>query len=171
MADEATAATHKSLSISFPVWVCVRKDNPDSLMGGTITGGVPFVFMALRVFWWVTFPFGRQIIPFNPEETRLPLGEITCHAFAMAKFKSLPDLYRFPGFVPLPQVRGLFADPLAVVITLQRRRKKRSAVSAAKSIAAITTSAHDRFAIFPVATNASILPFSCAGSLAHGVLA
>ncbi len=42
----------------------------------------------------------------------------------MAIFKLLHDLYRFPGFVPLAQVRGLFGDPHAVVITLRRRRKK-----------------------------------------------
>jgi hypothetical protein len=49
----------------------------------------------------------------------------------MAKLKRLLDIYRFPGFVPRPKVRGIFGDPLAVVITLQRRRKKRSAGSAA----------------------------------------
>jgi hypothetical protein len=43
----------------------------------------------------------------------------------MAKFKQLQDLYRFPGFVPQPTIRGIFGDPLAVVITLRRRRKKR----------------------------------------------
>jgi hypothetical protein len=87
----------------------------------------------------------------------------------MAKFKSLHDLYRFPGFVPLPRVRGRFGDPLAVVITLQRRRKKRAAASAARSITAITTSGPDGSAISPVATSASIWPFTCAGSIAHGV--
>ena len=29
----------------------------------------------------------------------------------MAKFKLLHDLYRFPGFVPLPRIRGVFGDP------------------------------------------------------------
>jgi transposase len=42
----------------------------------------------------------------------------------MATIKRLRDLYGFPGFVPLPRIRGIFADPLAVVITLQRRREK-----------------------------------------------
>ena len=89
----------------------------------------------------------------------------------MAKFKTLPDLYRFPGFVPLPRVRGLFGDPLAVVITLQRRRKKRAAESAATSITAITTNGDGASAIFPVGTSASISLFSCAGSIAPGVAA
>ena len=42
----------------------------------------------------------------------------------MAIFKLLHDLYRFPGFVPLAQVRGLFGDPHAVVITLRAPPKK-----------------------------------------------
>jgi hypothetical protein len=87
----------------------------------------------------------------------------------MAKFKLLHDLYRFPGFVPLPQVRGFFGDSRAVVITLQRRRKKHAAASAARSITAITTSAPDGSAISPVATNASISPFPFAESNVHGV--
>jgi hypothetical protein len=89
----------------------------------------------------------------------------------MAKFKLLHDLYRFPGFVPLPRVQGIFGDPLAVVITLQRRRKKHSVASAAKPIAAITTSGHGGFAIFPAATNVSISPSLCAGSRVHGARA
>jgi len=40
----------------------------------------------------------------------------------MGKIKRLVDVYRFPGLVPLAQVRGLFRDPYAVVITLRRRR-------------------------------------------------
>ena len=87
----------------------------------------------------------------------------------MAKVKLLHDLYRFPGFVPLPGVRGVFGDPLAVVITLRRRRKKRAAASAAKSITAITTSGPGGSAISPVATNVSISPFTSAGCGAHGV--
>jgi hypothetical protein len=89
----------------------------------------------------------------------------------MAKFKLLHDLYRFPGFVPLPRVRGVFGDPLAVVITLQRRRKKRSAASAARSIAATTTSGADACAISPAGTDGSISTSSCAGSGARGVVA
>jgi hypothetical protein len=71
--------------------------------------------------------------------------------------------------VPLPRVRGRFGDPHAVVITLQRQRKKRAAASAARSIPAITTSDPDGSAITPVATSASILLSASAGSSAHGV--
>jgi hypothetical protein len=88
----------------------------------------------------------------------------------MAKFKLLHDLYRFPGFVPLPKVCGVFGDPLAVVITLNRRRKKRSAASAARYIAATTTSGDDACEISPVGTNGSISTFFCAGSSARVVV-
>ena len=52
------------------------------------------------------------------------------HDFAMAtsrKRKRLLDAYRFPGFRPLEEVRGVFGDPKARVIILVRRSKKRSA--------------------------------------------
>jgi len=87
----------------------------------------------------------------------------------MAKFKLLHDLYRFPGFVPLPRVRGVFGDPWAVEITLQRRRKKRFVVSVAKAIAATMTSGPDASAISPVGTNGSIWPSCSAGSSVPGV--
>lgn len=87
----------------------------------------------------------------------------------MAKFKLLHDLYRFPGFVPLPRVRGRFGDPLAVVITLQRRRKKRCAASVAKSMVLTTTSGPAEFATSRVATSASICSSNFVGSAVRGV--
>jgi hypothetical protein len=87
-----------------------------------------------------------------------------CHAFAMAKFKRLYDLYRFPGFVPQLTIRGVFGDPHAVVITLRRRRKKRFATSAAKHLGLATTSGFGASEISVVATSVSISSTSCAGS-------
>ena len=89
----------------------------------------------------------------------------------MAIFKLLQDLYRFPGFVPLPIVHGIFGDPVAVVITLQRRRKKRSAACAAGCFAAITTSGGDAFAISLAETSGFISSFFCVGSSARSVAA
>jgi len=86
----------------------------------------------------------------------------------MAKFKLLQDLYRFPGFVPLPHLRGVFGEPGAVLLTLRRRRKKRCVASAVRRIAATTTSDHGESAISPVATNASTLFSLSAGSSARG---
>jgi hypothetical protein len=130
---------------------------------------ITYNIMALRVLWWVTSGLGRQRTPVISGENALLLGEKTCHASAMATFKFLHDLYRFPGFVPVPRVRGLFGDSHAVVITLRRRRKKRAAVSVARNITAITTSGPDGSAICPVATSACISRFSNVGSIAHSV--
>jgi hypothetical protein len=82
----------------------------------------------------------------------------------MAKFNLLQDLYRFPGFLPVARVRGIFGDPHAVVITLKRRRKKQPVVSVVKSMAPTTTSDHVGFAISRVATNASTSSSHFAGS-------
>jgi hypothetical protein len=87
----------------------------------------------------------------------------------MAKFKQLRDLYRFPGFVPQPRIRGIFGDPLAVVITLRRRRKKRFAEPVGTSIGPTTTSGPDVPGISPVATSVSTSLTSCAGSSVRGV--
>jgi hypothetical protein len=87
----------------------------------------------------------------------------------MAKFKQLYDLYRFPGFVPQPSIRGIFGDPLAVVITLCRRRKKRFAVAAGKCIGPTTTRGLDVPGISPVATSVSTSLTPCAGSSVRGV--
>jgi len=51
----------------------------------------------------------------------------------MHKYKRLWDAYRFAGFRPSPTVRGIFGDPKARVIRLQRRGKKRDVVSVATS--------------------------------------
>jgi hypothetical protein len=49
----------------------------------------------------------------------------------MAKPKrQLRDAYRFPGFVPLAEVYGVFGDPMQRVVPLRRRAKKQSVVNA-----------------------------------------
>lgn len=73
----------------------------------------------------------------------------------MAAFKHLADIYRFPGFVPLATVKGVFGDPQAVVISLHRRQKKRSVASADWPTSATTTNGLAKSAICPVATDES----------------
>jgi len=63
-----------------------------------------------------------------------------------SKRKRLLDAYRFPGFRPLEQVRGVFGDPQARVITLVRRSKKRSAVRVVGCIEGGTIAEHVRYA-------------------------
>ena len=89
----------------------------------------------------------------------------------MGKLRRLQDIYRFPGFVPLAGVRGIFGDPWAVVITLRRRRKKRAAGSAGPRIAASTINGRAACATSPVATGGSISSSRFAGSIALGAAA
>jgi hypothetical protein len=89
----------------------------------------------------------------------------------MAKFKLLHDLYRFPGFVPLPRIRGIFGEAAAVLVALRRRRKKRCVASVARPTGAITTSGRAGSATSPAATNASTSTSNSAGSIARGAAA
>ena len=61
----------------------------------------------------------------------------------MAIFTRLRDLYSFPGFVPAATIRGVFGDPYAVVIVLQRRRKKHAVACATPAIDSSTIKSHD----------------------------
>jgi hypothetical protein len=89
----------------------------------------------------------------------------------MAIFKRLGDLYRFPGFVPQFGIRGVFGDPLAVVITMVRRRKKRPAAPADISAGRTTTNALGMPATSPAATSGSTWATLCAVSNVRGVAA
>src|SRR3989442_13461884 len=53
--------------------------------------------------------------------------------------RRLVDAYAFRGFRPGARVRGSFGDPLARIVTLARRAKKRAAGLAERCIAASTT--------------------------------
>jgi maltooligosyltrehalose synthase len=77
--------------------------------------------------------------------------------------RRLWDEYAFPGFRPLPTVRGVFGDPKARVITFQRRSKKRAAVVVDERTRAGTTDGRGTFAICRVATRASFWRSMCVG--------
>lgn len=57
----------------------------------------------------------------------------------MEKKRQLLDEYRFPGFRPRSDVHGVFGDPKARVIRLERKQKKRSVDVVGKYTEAITT--------------------------------
>jgi hypothetical protein len=82
--------------------------------------------------------------------------------------RQLRDLYRFPGFTPLATLHGIFGDSWAVVLTLQRREKKRSAVAAGKRGRPFTINDHAEYAISLAAIGASISTSSFAASSALG---
>jgi hypothetical protein len=88
----------------------------------------------------------------------------------MPTTRQLRDLYRFPGFVPLATVHGIFGDSWAVVLTLQRREKKRSVAVADRFREPSTISGLGRCAIILAATDASISTSSFAVSSARGAV-
>ncbi len=70
----------------------------------------------------------------------------------MRKPLYLRDAYRFPGFRPGPTVVGIFGDPKARVIRLDRRGKKRRVENAGAFTAAGTTGRYVGSATFPAGT-------------------
>ena len=81
------------------------------------------------------------------------------------KKKTLYDTYRFPGFTPTRELHGRFGDRWARIIRLNRRSKKRFAGPAVQFIAAGTTGAPVRSAIFRVAITGSISKWISAASI------
>lgn len=82
----------------------------------------------------------------------------------MKKAKRLTDAYRFPGFIPQQIVVGVFGDPKARVIKLNRIEKKRIAQNAERSIGVFMTVRCAMFAIFRAATQGSILSWRSVAS-------
>jgi hypothetical protein len=64
-----------------------------------------------------------------------------------SKKRRLRDAYRFPGFRAVDDLRGVFGDPYARVVTLVRRSKKRRAVRVDDSSPAGTIEGSDVFEI------------------------
>jgi hypothetical protein len=89
----------------------------------------------------------------------------------MSKTRQLRDVYRFPGFEPLSSLHGVFGDPYAVVVTLRRRRKKRSVDPAARRSPSFTISDLAESVICRAATNASSSPSRSGASCAGGAAA
>lgn len=75
----------------------------------------------------------------------------------MKKKKRLWDTYRFPGYKPSPTVVGVFGDPQALVITLERRGKKQHVASVEPYTGATMTGRDAESGISPVETSASTL--------------
>lgn len=57
----------------------------------------------------------------------------------MSKIKHLRDIYKFTNFRPEFSVKGVFGDPMALVIRLRRRQKKHFVESAEKVVPLHTT--------------------------------
>jgi hypothetical protein len=68
----------------------------------------------------------------------------------MGKKRKLLDEYRFPGFRPKAEIKGIFGDPKARVIKLERTQKKQYAGNVARFIEVITTRRCDGYEIYHV---------------------
>jgi len=75
----------------------------------------------------------------------------------MKKAKRLTDAYRFPGFRPQQIIVGVFGDPRARVIKLNRVEKKHVVRNAERSIMVFMTARCAVSTIFHAATPGSIL--------------
>jgi len=62
-----------------------------------------------------------------------------CHDNKMGKKERLMDEYRFPGFRPKAEIKGIFGDSKARVVRLVRTQNNRCVVVVAQYIGAITT--------------------------------
>lgn len=85
--------------------------------------------------------------------------------------KQLRDLYRFPGFVPLAGLQVFARDAQAVLLTLRRRQKKRSAECVGRRSFVAMTTGPATCATWPVVTGASTWPSLCVELIVDGVAA
>ena len=87
----------------------------------------------------------------------------------MGKNRRLLDEYQFPGFRPRSKIQGIFGDPKARVIQLERSQKKQHAVVAALRIEAITTRQCGGYGIYPAGMRGYIWKWKFGESVARGV--
>jgi hypothetical protein len=74
----------------------------------------------------------------------------------MGKKRRLLDEYQFPGFRPRSEIQGIFGDPRARVIRLDRTQKKLHAAVAVLFTGVTTTRQYDGYGICPVGMHGSI---------------
>ena len=88
-------------------------------------------------------------------------------AKSIQRKRRLQDTYTFPGFRPKATVKGVFGDPKARVVSLERRSKKRAAAVAVVCIGFGTTAKHAAFATCPLAARGCIWSSMYIGSSAR----
>ena len=84
----------------------------------------------------------------------------------MRKPRRLVDEYQFPGFRPKARVKGIFGDPKARIIRLERTQKKRFADTVAPCTGVITINKPDGYETCPVALPGFIWKWMLEGSAA-----
>ena len=84
------------------------------------------------------FAFDLDLLLEIPGQNALSVARKSCHDMCMAKFTSLRDAYRHPGFVPMARIQSIEDDSSAWVVSLRRRQKKWIAARAVNDITAST---------------------------------
>jgi len=78
----------------------------------------------------------------------------------MEHIKNLRSVYSFPGCDARATVQSFRDDPAAIVISLQRRRKKRPVLAVKRRINRIMTHGRATCVTLPVGTGVSFCTFS-----------
>ncbi len=79
----------------------------------------------------------------------------------MRKKRRLLDEYRFPGFSPGAEIKGIFGDPKARLVILKRVQKKQSAGAVGEFIGVITIRRCVGYEIYLVGTPGFIWKWRC----------
>jgi hypothetical protein len=87
----------------------------------------------------------------------------------MGKRRRLVDEYRFPGYRPNAEIRGVFGDPRARIVRLERAQKKRFVVVVVRFTGAITTRKYEGFEICRAEMLGFIWRWGYGGSFAGSV--
>jgi hypothetical protein len=87
----------------------------------------------------------------------------------MEKRRRLLDEYRFPGYRPKAEIRGVFGDPRARVIRLERAQKKRFVAVVVWFTGATTTRRYGGSEIYPVGMPGFIWRWRFGGSFVERV--
>jgi hypothetical protein len=85
----------------------------------------------------------------------------------MGKARRLLDEYRFPGFQPKADIRGVFGDSRSRIIRLYRSQKKLYAAVAERVAGVITTKRQDGYGIYRVGIRGYIWKWKCAEFIAR----
>jgi hypothetical protein len=86
----------------------------------------------------------------------------------MGHIRRLLDVYQFPGFRPKAQIKGIFGDPKACVLQLERRQKKQCAGGAVRGVGVTTTARRGLSGTSPVEMRGFIWKWQCGESFAGG---
>ena len=139
-----------------------------SRRGNCFDNAVAESFLALRGNEWVILPVLSPYVVDGLGGYGVISTQSIWQDFRMRKHRRLHDAYRFPGFRPVPIVRGIFGDPKARILRLERRGKKPCVAPAGRFTGPSTTTRSAWSGISPVATRGCTWSSRSGGSCANG---